>query len=215
MFPTRLGPAPSPALIRTVVVSYGDGHHDAPRGDALRIDTRSLRNPPSDPAVRERMLHSTGLEPDVRAYVRATPGFETVVGRGLERALGLLALPDRRFRVDVHVVCGGGRHRSVAVAEELADRLRDAHVGVETEHRHIDRPILSGAAGGLLTDHELAALRLFARGHRQVEIAEALRIRPETVGRLLHRARVVLRARTLAHAVALGGESGLLERPRG
>ncbi|MFJ9186437.1 MULTISPECIES: hypothetical protein [Streptomyces] len=54
---------PSSALIRTVVASYGDGHHGAPRGDALRIDARSLRNPPSDPAVRERMLHSTGLEP--------------------------------------------------------------------------------------------------------------------------------------------------------
>lgn len=103
----------------------------------------------------------------------------------------------------------------MAVAEELADRLRDADIGVETEHRHIDRPILSGVAGGLLTGHELAALRLFARGRRQVEIAEALRISPETVGRLLYRARVVLRARTLAHAVALGGESGLLERPRG
>ncbi|WP_257138857.1 LuxR C-terminal-related transcriptional regulator [Streptomyces sp. rh34] len=101
------------------------------------------------------------------------------------------------------------------MAEELADRLRDADVGVETEHRHIDRPILSGAAGGLLTDHELAVLRLFARGRGQAEIAEALRISPETAGCLLHRARVVLRARTLAHAVALGGENGLLERPRG
>ncbi|MGX5397173.1 LuxR C-terminal-related transcriptional regulator [Streptomyces anulatus] len=101
------------------------------------------------------------------------------------------------------------------MAEELADRLRDAGVGVETEHRHIGRPILSGVAGGLLTDHELAVLRLFARGRRQVEIAEALRVSPETVGCLLHRARVVLRARTLAQAVALGGESGLLERPRG
>lgn len=107
----------------------------------------------------------------------------------------------------------GGRHRSVAVAEELADRLRDADVGVETEHRHIDRPILPGVAGGLLSDHELAVLRLFARGRRQVEIAEDLRISPETVGRLLHRTRIVLRARTLAHAVALGGELGLLERP--
>ncbi|EHM24782.1 MULTISPECIES: RNase adapter RapZ [Streptomyces] len=204
---------PSPALIRTVVASYGDGHHDAPRGDALRIDTRSLRNPPSDPAVRERMLHSTGLEPDMRAYVRATPGFEKVVGRGLERALGLLALPDRRFRVDVHVVWGGGRQRSVAVTEELAGRLRDADVGVETEHRHIGRPILSGVVGELLTDQELAALYLFARGRRQVEVAEALRVSPETVGRLLHGARVVLRARTLA--VAPGQESGLLERPRG
>ncbi|WP_405468288.1 hypothetical protein [Streptomyces anulatus] len=71
------------------------------------------------------------------------------------------------------------------MTEELADRLRDADVGVKTEHRHIDRPILSGVAGGLLTDQELAALYLFARGRRQ-EIAEALRVSPETVGRLLH-----------------------------
>ncbi|MFG2142602.1 hypothetical protein ACGFRG_00125 [Streptomyces sp. NPDC048696] len=39
-------------------------------------------------------------------------------------------------------MCGGGRHRSVAVAEEVAKRLRAAGIGVETEHRHIDRPIL-------------------------------------------------------------------------
>ncbi|MFB6906906.1 hypothetical protein ACFCWB_21820 [Streptomyces bacillaris] len=124
-------------------MSYGDGHHDAPRGDALRIDTRPLRNPPSDPVVRERMLHSTGLDPHVREYVRATPGFEEIVQRGLDRALGLLSLPDRRFRVDIHVACGGGRHRSVVVAEELAERLRAAGVGVETEHRHIGRPVLT------------------------------------------------------------------------
>ncbi|WP_394427424.1 RapZ C-terminal domain-containing protein [Streptomyces sp. SGAir0957] len=29
-------------------------------------------------------------------------------------------------RVDIHVLCGGGRHRSVAVAEELATRLAHA-----------------------------------------------------------------------------------------
>ncbi|MFD8440628.1 hypothetical protein ACFV2I_36965 [Streptomyces microflavus] len=122
---------------------YGDGHHDAPRGDALRIDTRPLRNPPSDPAVRERMLHSTGLDPHVQAYVRATPGFERIVQRGLDHALPLLALPGRRFRVDIHVTCGGRRHRSVVVANELAARLQAAGIGVETEHRHVDRPILT------------------------------------------------------------------------
>jgi RNase adaptor protein for sRNA GlmZ degradation len=46
------------------------------------------------------------------------------------------------YRVDVHVVCGGGRHRSVAVAEEIAVYLRAAGIGCEVEHRHIDRPIL-------------------------------------------------------------------------
>ncbi len=44
-----LRPSPSSDLVQTVIVSYGDGHHDAPRGDALRIDTRPLRNPPNDP----------------------------------------------------------------------------------------------------------------------------------------------------------------------
>ncbi|MFH8379016.1 hypothetical protein ACH4A7_36520 [Streptomyces cyaneofuscatus] len=37
----------------------------------------------------------------------------------------------------------GGRHRSVVVAEELAARLRAAGIGVETEHRHVDRPVLT------------------------------------------------------------------------
>ncbi|MFD3889159.1 RapZ C-terminal domain-containing protein [Streptomyces microflavus] len=58
--------------------------------------------------------------------MRATPGFERIVQRGLDHALALLALPGRRFRVDIHVTCGGGRHRSVVVAEELAARLQEA-----------------------------------------------------------------------------------------
>ncbi|MEV7897921.1 RNase adapter RapZ, partial [Streptomyces cyaneofuscatus] len=99
--------------------------------------------PPSDPVVRERMLHATGLDPHVQAYVRATPGFERIVQHGLDNALALLDLPGRRFRVDVHVTCGGGRHRSVVVAEELAARLQAAGIGAETEHRHIDRPVLT------------------------------------------------------------------------
>ncbi|MGW6639839.1 hypothetical protein ACWGIT_20295 [Streptomyces cyaneofuscatus] len=62
----------------------------------------------------------------------------------------------------------------------------------------------------LFTEHELAALRLLAQGRTQVEIAQLLRIRPETAGRLLNRARILLRARTLPHTVARGYETGLL-----
>ncbi|GGU39283.1 RapZ C-terminal domain-containing protein [Streptomyces violascens] len=130
------------ALIQSVIISYGDGHCDAPRGDALRVDTRPLRNPPEDPAIRARMLHSTGLDPEVRAYIRNSPGAERLIERTTRRALALLAQAGDGRRVDLHVVCGGGRHRSVAVAEDLADLLRAAGYGVETEHLHIDRPIL-------------------------------------------------------------------------
>jgi len=138
-----LPPVFAVALVRAVITSYGDGHHDAPRGDALRVDSRSLRNPPDDPVVRDKMIRSNGLDPEVRDYVLATPGAEQLLDRSLRRALALLALPTDGRRVDIHVLCGGGRHRSVAVAEELARRIRRAGYGVETEHQHIDRPILT------------------------------------------------------------------------
>ncbi|KOU43629.1 hypothetical protein ADK54_17310 [Streptomyces sp. WM6378] len=88
------------------------------------------------------MLHANGLDPEVRAYVRNSPGAERLIERSARRALALLAQASDGRRVDLHVVCGGGRHRSVAVAEDLADLLRAAGYGVETEHLHIDRPIL-------------------------------------------------------------------------
>lgn len=142
MPPADLCAEPVPALIRTVITSYGDGHQDAPCGNALRVDARRLRNPPEDHAVRERMLQANGLDPHVRDYVLATPGAGPLIERSLNRALALLALPDPH-RVDIHVLCGGGRHRSVVVAEELAALIRAFGYGVETEHRHIDRPILT------------------------------------------------------------------------
>ncbi|NEB70290.1 hypothetical protein G3I39_25015 [Streptomyces fulvissimus] len=133
--------------ISTVITSYGTGHNDPPTGEALLVDTRSLRNPPDDPAVRERMLHSNGLNPEVRRYVMNTPGATTIVTRNAEKALLLLANTEQWAdkplqRVDIHVLCGGGRHRSVAIAEEIAVHLRAAGIGCEVEHRHIDRPIL-------------------------------------------------------------------------
>ncbi|MDT0477839.1 RNase adapter RapZ [Streptomyces sp. DSM 41014] len=134
---------------QSVITSYGAGHHDDPGGNAVLVDTRSLRNPPEDPEVRERLLHKNGLDAEVRRYVMATPGARELVAQSAEKVRILLQADNlkqwagaQQYRVDVHVVCGGGRHRSVAVAEEMAAYLRAAGVGVEVEHRHIDRPIL-------------------------------------------------------------------------
>jgi UPF0042 nucleotide-binding protein len=136
-------------IIQSVITSYGAGHHDDPTGSSLLVDTRILRNPPEDPAVRERMLHSNGLDPEVRHYVMETDGAQDLVAESASKARILLQRDNFRqwtgrqlHRVDIHVVCGGGRHRSVAVAEEIAARLRAAGIGCEVEHRHIDRPIL-------------------------------------------------------------------------
>ncbi|MFD7186279.1 hypothetical protein ACFV90_40750 [Streptomyces sp. NPDC059904] len=135
--------------LKSVITSYGIGHNDAPDGDALFVDTRVLHNPPEDPTVRERMLHSNGLDPEVRAYVMATPGARQLVRENAEKARILLDKDNLKqwagrqlLRIDLHVACGGGRHRSVAVAEEIAIHLRAAGIGVEVEHRHINRPII-------------------------------------------------------------------------
>ncbi|MCZ1013994.1 hypothetical protein [Streptomyces noursei] len=61
-----------------------------------------------------------------------------------------------------------------------------------------------------LTEHETAVLRLLARGHTHAEIAGMLRVRPETLGELIYQVRISLRARTTAHAVAVGYETGIL-----
>lgn len=66
-----------------------------------------------------------------------------------------------------------------------------------------------------LTDHELVALRLLARGHTHTQIAEILKVRPETAGRLLNGARISLHAHTLPQAVAIGYETGILGQNRG
>ncbi|MHA6757285.1 RapZ C-terminal domain-containing protein [Streptacidiphilus sp. PAMC 29251] len=209
---TNRQPHLAPGLIRTVITSYGEGHNDAPGGDALRVDTRPLLNPPEDPAVRRRMLHSNGLDSQVRDYVLNSPGAERLISRNLRRILALLEASNDGRRIDIHVACGGGRHRSVVVSEELAARIRRAGHGVEAEHRHIDRPLLPQRPD--LTDHEHVALQLLARGHTHTQTASLLKIRPQTAGQLLNRARILLHARTLPHAVAIGYATGLLGHDR-
>lgn len=136
--------------IQCVVISYGDGHRDAPTGSAMLVDARPLPNPVEDPEVRESVLHATGLDREVRRYVMATPRARRLVRQGAEQVLLLLRADSlgrwaggQRPRADVHVVCVGGKYQSVAVAEEIAAYLRAAGVGCETEHRHIDRPLLA------------------------------------------------------------------------
>ncbi|AVZ77984.1 hypothetical protein SLUN_38820 (plasmid) [Streptomyces lunaelactis] len=127
------------------ITSFGTGHVDAPwSARPVVVDTKALRNPPEDPDVRRRMTQLTGLDRDVAHYVMTTPGAERLVEAALLAVYDRL-IEDQDADVDVHVSCTGGRHRSVAVSEELASRLRalDAVTAdVQVVHRHIDRPIL-------------------------------------------------------------------------
>ena len=131
------------SLIRVVITTYGILHGPAPAdGDALLIDLSSaLRNPHQDPELRYR----NGLDPAVRDHVLTTPGADRVVALGVDRIRALVTVHTMQVQpilTRVHVACRGGRHRSVAVAEEIARQLRREGIGVEVHHRDIDKPVV-------------------------------------------------------------------------
>lgn len=130
-----------PLSIECVITTHGVLHGQAPEGDAYAIDLRTaLRNPHNDPAMRQM----TGLDQAVFDHVMATPGAEKIVADAVSRIASDLThwSNPRGLICFVQVFCKGGRHRSVAIAEEVADRLYELGFGVEVEHRDIAKPVV-------------------------------------------------------------------------
>jgi UPF0042 nucleotide-binding protein len=104
----------------------------------LVVDCRFLPNPHWVPELRPH----TGKDPQVRDFVLAQPGAEEF----LDRYQGLLALLSEGYAregkryVLLAVGCTGGKHRSVAMAEQLAGRLGGREgLDVQVVHRDLGR----------------------------------------------------------------------------
>lgn len=129
-------------MTAVAITSFGYGHAAAPIADVTIDARRNLRNPHHDPAMREL----TGLDFAVRAHVLDTPGARELILHTAAAALGLLAATG--LTVTIATGCAGGRHRAVALAEEIAARLRTSGVVVAVEHRDIAKPALPSTAHG-------------------------------------------------------------------
>ncbi|MFE1613001.1 RapZ C-terminal domain-containing protein [Streptomyces sp. DT197] len=106
---------------------------------------RALHNPARDPAL----LHGTGLNDAVREHALAAPRALDLINRSAAQVLALAERTPPGRLVRLTVACQGGRHRSVAVAEEVARRIWEAWGGayaVEAEHHHVDHPLLTASA---------------------------------------------------------------------
>lgn len=107
-----------------------------PPGLDLVFDCRFLRNPHWEEALRPR----DGRDAEVAGFVRADPRFAPF----LERLLALLELvlpatkEEGKAHLAIGVGCTGGKHRSVTVAESLAEALAAAGWRVSKRHRHLD-----------------------------------------------------------------------------
>ncbi|MEV7681412.1 RNase adapter RapZ [Streptomyces sp. NPDC088341] len=131
-----------PAPPQVVVTSYGARWNDPPRhdGPVLKLDVSGTLWDPAATAITQDLVPHTGLHPDVRNHVLATPGAGQLIGDTGRDALALAERRGARVHLDVH--CWYGRHRAVAVAEEVANWLRGRGADVTVVHRHIARPLV-------------------------------------------------------------------------
>lgn len=122
--------------LRATVVSFGY-KYGLPMDADLVVDVRFLPNPYWIPELREM----TGRDAEVRHYVLA----QQEAGEFLDRYAAILEIIGAGYRreskryLTLAVGCTGGKHRSVVMAQELADRLTDMGVKATVSHRDLGR----------------------------------------------------------------------------
>jgi UPF0042 nucleotide-binding protein len=130
-----IGRDPTGASMVVRLVSFGFKYGIPTHAD-LVFDLRFLPNPHFVDALRPQ----TGMDPDVAAYVLEAAETRELLSRLvplLEYALPQYALEGKAY-LTIALGCTGGRHRSVALAEELGRRLKNKHE-VVVSHRDVDR----------------------------------------------------------------------------
>ena len=120
------------------LISFGFKHGTPLDVDTL-LDVRFLPNPHYDPDLRPL----TGHDAPVREAVLGAEDCQ----KFLQKTDDLLSFLIPRYAAEgktyftLGVGCTGGRHRSVAITEELVKRLRQEDTGIEffIRHRDVDR----------------------------------------------------------------------------
>jgi len=118
------------------VVSFGY-KHGLPVDVDVVLDCRFLPNP----HWVEELRPQTGLDDPVRRYVleqEAAVDFLELLGGLLDLLLPAYVAEGKSY-LTVAFGCTGGRHRSVAIAEEVAARLRVGGATPTVVHRDVDK----------------------------------------------------------------------------
>ncbi len=122
--------------LKVTVISFGFKYGIPVDADWV-ADMRFLPNPHWIPELRPQ----NGRDTAVADYVLSQPGAGTFLEQYLP-VLGTVAQgyvnEGKRF-MQVAVGCTGGKHRSVAMTEEIAARMRAAGYDVSTAHRDLGR----------------------------------------------------------------------------
>ncbi|MFC4150318.1 RNase adapter RapZ [Micromonospora mangrovi] len=122
--------------LRVTVLSFGFKYGLPPDADFV-LDARFLPNPYWVPELREH----TGREEAVSSYVLGQEGADAFVSAYADLVNATTAGFEREGKryLTVAVGCTGGKHRSVAIAEELSGRLRQSGLSANAQHRDLGR----------------------------------------------------------------------------
>lgn len=132
----------APMALSVQSFSYRRG---LPRGVDMVFDVRFLANPHWTPELRPR----DGRDPAVAAHVAADPRFAAFFARVEDLVVSLLDayVDEGKASLAIAFGCTGGRHRSVALAEKLAQALADRGWRVSKRHRELERHAAGRHAG--------------------------------------------------------------------
>ncbi len=133
---TFVSEASQAARLRATVLSFGF-KYGLPVDADMVADVRFLPNPFWIPELREQ----TGLDPQVSGYVMAQQGADVFLDLYTEllRTIGAGYRREGKHFLTLAIGCTGGKHRSVAISEVLAERLRSMGVHTTVMHRDLGR----------------------------------------------------------------------------
>ena len=127
---------PESTALKVTVISFGFKYGIPVDADFV-ADMRFLPNPFWVPELRPH----TGRDEDVADYVKQRPAAQTFLDQYvplLENVAGGYLTEGKRF-MTVAIGCTGGKHRSVAMTEEIAARLRAHGIDTRASHRDLGR----------------------------------------------------------------------------
>jgi UPF0042 nucleotide-binding protein len=130
----RFSPTLEGAPMRVQVLSFGH-KFGSPHSMELLFDVRHLPNPFFVDGLREL----SGSDRRVIKYLKNQPEVDETLRRFADLLGYLLPLYKREGKsyVTVGIGCTGGRHRSVMIANELSERLRQAGFDAQAVHRDV------------------------------------------------------------------------------
>lgn len=126
--------------LMVTIMSFGF-KHGIPSDADLVFDVRFLPNP----FYIDELKHKTGNDKEVQDYVMSFEDADIFLQKLTDMIQFLIPnyIKEGKYRLVIAIGCTGGKHRSVTLANELYNRMKDkGHYGIKLYHRDMAKSSL-------------------------------------------------------------------------